>query len=314
MTAQPAYTLWDPNLGNVPFGPAVLSVIGTGNRWYVNAATGNDSNPGTAQAPFATLTAAQAAAVANNNDVVYLIGTVHITATLNWAKAGVHLVGLTAPSGAPRARISATGATAFSPLVNVTGTGCNFINIGTFHGGFTGATGSQVCWAEAGERNYYSGCTFYGGGDATTAALSGMRSLTILGYENVFDNCVIGLDTIVRATNANASLEFLAQSGRNTFHDCRFLALCSDVSDVHILAAAGSLDRWNLFDRCSFENAIDSGASSLSAAVSCSATGGYIHLQDCSSVGAAAMATTGNVYITGNVPVATTSSIAILAT
>ena len=308
------YTLWDPNLGNVSLATAVAAVIGTGNRWYVDAATGSDGNPGTAAAPFATLDAALAASVANNNDTVSLIGTQHRTSTLLWNKDGVHLIGLSAPSGSPRSRISSTGATAFSPLVNVTATGCIFSSVGAFHGGFTGATGSQVCWAEAGQRNYYSGCAFYGGGDLTTAALLGMRSLTVKGYENVFDGCVIGLDTILRATNANASLEFLAQSGRNTFRDCRFLANCSDVSDVHILAAAGSLDRWNLFNRCSFENAIDSGATSLTAAVSCAAAGGYIHLQDCSSVGSTLMAASGNVYITGNVPVATTSSLAILAT
>ena len=109
---------------------------------------------GTATQPFATLSKAQTAAVANNGDVVYLTGTVHLTATLAWAKADVSLIGLNSPSNNARARISATGATAFSPLVNVTGAGCSFINLGTFHGGFTGATGSQVCWNEAGGRNF----------------------------------------------------------------------------------------------------------------------------------------------------------------
>ena len=229
----------------------------TGNWWFVNPATGSDGNTGAANSPLASLGQAQTNAVANNGDVVVLLGTVHLTATLTWAKAGVHLIGMGAKSNSDRARISSTGVTAFSPLVNVTATGCIFLNIGTFHGGFTGATGSQVCWAEAGERNYYGGCQFYGGGDATTAALAGMRSLTVAGYENVFEDCTIGLDTIVRATNANASLEFLAQSGRNRFRGCLFQSLITDTSDVHVKAAAGSLDRWTLFDKCSFLNAID---------------------------------------------------------
>ena len=111
----------------------------TGNTWYVNETTGSDSNNGSRYAPFATLTAAQSAAVASNGDVVFLEGTVHVTATVVWAKNGVALVGLNSPSNNDRAGISATGATAFSPLVNVTGQGCQFTNIGTFHGGFTGA-------------------------------------------------------------------------------------------------------------------------------------------------------------------------------
>lgn len=291
----------------------LLAAEEPGNTWFVNPATGSDSNAGSAASPFASLAAAQSAAVANNNDKVFLLGDTHITATLNWAKAGVHLIGLAAKSGSPRARISATGATAFSPLVNVTGTGCKFLNLSAFHGGFTGATGAQICWAEAGERNYYNGVAFQGGGDATTAALAGMRSLTILGYESIFEDCVLGLDTVARTTAANATLEFLAQSGRNVFRDCRFIALCTDASDVHILAAAGTLDRWNLFEKCLFENAIDSTAISLTAAISCAAAGGYLHLHDCSSVGSTLIAASGNVYITGNVPVATTSSLAVLA-
>ena len=301
-------------VGGAPLLPGAGGIPFTGNYWFVNPATGSDGNTGAANNPLASLKQAQINAAANNGDVVVLLGTNPTTATINWAKNGVHLIGMAAPSGSPRARISASGATAFSPLVNVTGTGCLFANIGTFHGGFTGATGSQVCWAEAGQRNAYSNVAFYGGGDTTTAALAGMRSLTVLGYENVFDGCVLGLDTIVRATNANATLAFLAQSGRNVFRDCRFLANCSDASDVHILAAAGTLDRWNLFERCLFENAIASGATSLTAAVSCAATGGYLHLHDCSSVGSTLIAASGNVYITGNVPVATTSSLAVLAT
>ena len=304
----PLYVSGAPVLPGGAIGPF------TGNWWFVNPATGSDGNTGAANNPLATVGQAKTNATANNGDVVVLLGTQHTTATTAWDKDGVHLIGMAAPSGSPRARISSSGTTPFSPLVNVTATGCIFSNLGTFHGGFTTPTGSQICWAEAGQRNYYSNVAFYGGGDLVAAALAGMRSLTVKGYENVFDNCVLGLDTILRATNANATLAFLAQSGRNTFRDCRFLADCSDVSDVHILAAAGTLDRWNLFERCIFENAIASGATSLTAAVSCSATGGYLHLHDCSSVGSTLIAASGNVYITGNVPVATTSSLAVLAT
>lgn len=297
-------------VGGAPLLPGAAGIPFTGNFWFVNPATGSDGNTGYANAPLATLAQAQTNAVANNGDVVVLLGTLHTTATLNWAKAGVHLIGMGAKSNSDRARISSTGTTPFSPLVNVTGTGCLFANIGTFHGGFTSPTGSQVCWAEAGERNQYIGCQLYGGGDAVAAALAGMRSLTVLGYENVFEDCTIGLDTILRATNANASLEFLAQSGRNRFRNCIFQSYISDTSDVHIKAATGTLDRWTLFDKCFFHNF----GSTMAAVATNAATGGNLIFQDCISYGATAIGTTGNIFGTGNVPVATTSSIAIAFT
>ena len=305
----------------MPQGAIAVRVVNSaaiGNSWFVNATTGNDNNNGSAASPFATLTKAQAAAVASNNDVVYLTGTVHVTASVLWAKQGVSLVGLAAPSDNDRARISATGATAFSPLVNVTANGCSFVNLGTFHGGFTGATGSQVCWEEAGGRNFYSNVQFLGGGDATTAALAGMRSLTVVGEgENLFIGCTIGLDTITRATNANASLEFLSGTARNTFRQCNFQALVSDASDVHVLVQSGGMDRYALFDDCMFFNAVDSTATAMSAAITNAggSPAGSIILNNCISVGATAIATTGAVYVNQiSAAGATTTGIGIKAT
>lgn len=292
------YNMFDADLGSVIFNAqTIASIVAAGNSWYVNATTGNDSNPGSSALPFATLGAAINAAVANNGDVVYLNGTVHETATVAWNKNGVSLVAMQSPSENCRSRISSTGATAFSPLVDVTGVGCSFINIGAFHGGFTGATGSQVCWAEAGGRNFYGGCQFFGGGDATTAALAGMRSLTIAGSgENLLDGCVIGLDTIVRATNPNASLEFLAGTARNVIRRTTFRSYCTDTGDSHILIQSGGMDRELWLDDCLLHNF---GGTLLAAAIinEGGSPGGDVILNaTCLSVGATAIATTGNVY------------------
>ena len=97
-------------------------------------------------------------------------------------------------------------------LVEVTGQGCSFINVGTFYGfnGVLTPPTSPVCWYEDGGRNYYSNTQFLGGGDALTAAIAGMRSLVIGGAgENLLDMCTFGLDTVVRATNANATIELI---------------------------------------------------------------------------------------------------------
>lgn len=311
----------------MPQNPIAVSVVNsgaTGHSWFVNETTGNDSNNGSAAAPFATLVKAQAAAVANNNDVVYLIGTSHQSAPLVWAKNGVSLVGLAAPSDNDRARISVTAGltqtqvTALHPLVSVTAQGCSFVNLGTFYGfdGVLTPPTASVCWSEAGGRNFYSNVQFLGGGDALMAALAGMRSLTIAGSgENLFVGCTVGLDTITRATAANASLELLSGTPRNAFRKCIFQALISDVSDVFVTVGADGMDRYCLFEQCSFLNAVESTSSTMSAAITANASaGGAICVQDCFFLGCTAVATTGPVYITGNVPVATTSGIAIKAT
>jgi hypothetical protein len=286
----------------------------TGNYYFVNETTGSDGNTGAADNPFKTLTQALAKATAGNNDVIFLTGTVHTTATTNWSKNNVHLIGLSAPSDNDRARISQTGTTLFTPLVNVTAQGCIFANIGTFHG-FASAN-TQICWAEAGGRNYYQSVQFLGMGNATAAAQAGSRSLTVAGAgENLFVDCTVGLDTITRATNANASLEFLAGTPRNTFRNCLFQMLTSLATDVHVTVGADGLDRYALFDNCSFINAVESTSTTINAAITANAAaGGAILVQNGLSLGATAIATTGPVYGVGAVPTAATSNIAIKLT
>ena len=250
------------SLGSIPtFGPGgALTQTFTGNYWWVNETTGNDGNPGNSPSQaFKTLTQAQLSAVANNNDVVFLVGTVHVTATVAWAKNWVHLIGVSAPGNNPRSRISVTGTTAFTPLVNVTAQGCIFANLSTFHG-FADAS-TQICWTDAGGRNYYAGVQFLGMGDAVAAAQAGSRSLLISGNtgENIFDSCTIGLDTVVRATGTNASLELTGHSPRNRFDDCVFRADVSNAADLHVLVGSGGIDRSLVFKRCTFINTINSG-------------------------------------------------------
>lgn len=292
-----SYSLLDTRRGDFVLNAQTLAaMLAVGNQWFVNELTGSDSNVGSSAQPFATLDAAIAAAVANNGDIVWLNGSSHRTSTLNWNKNGVSLISMEAPSNNGRGRISSTGATAFSPMVDVTGVGCSFIGIGTFHGGFTGATGSQVCWAEAGGRNYYQNVQFLGGGDATTAALAGMRSLTIGGQgENLLEGCTIGLDTIVRASAANASLEMIAGTARNTIRRTMFQADCSDSGDTHILIKSGGMDRWLWLDECAFQ---DFGAT-MTAAISNaggSPGGNVIVGPSCIFIGSAVSAS-GAVYV-----------------
>lgn len=301
------------------FGLAMGGMSGllpfTGNVIYVSESTGSDGNTGGMYDPLATLTQGLSQCTSGNNDIIFMTGTVHTAATIAWSKSKTHLIGLAPALGSQaRARISSTG-TVFTPLVNVTGSECIFMNIGAFHG-FADAS-TQICWVDSGGRNQYQNCNFLGMGNATAAAQAGSRSLVITGPngENTFNQCVIGLDTVVRATNANASLEFTAATPRNVFRDCIFAIDTSLATNVHITVGSGGMDRYAYFDRCLFMNAVESGSTTMNAAITANASaGGAVILQSPISLGATAIATTGPVYIIGGVPVATTSGIAIKAT
>jgi len=301
------------------FGMSLFGVAGiapfTGNFFWVDETYGSDGNTGGPEDPLKTLAQAHSNCLAGNNDVVFLSGTAHTAATIAWSKNNTHLIALTAPSQNSRGRISQTGSTVFSPLVNVTAQGCIFRDLGTFHG-FADAS-TQICWVENGGRNSYQNVQFLGGGNATAAAQAGMRSLTINGAgENDFIDCTFGLDTVVRATNANATLEFLGGVQRNKFIRPIFQMDSSLATNVHIKAAASAVDRSQYMYDPIFSNAVDSGGTTLNAAIlwDAAAGGNLIIAGNGISVGATAIAVAGPVYVNGAVPVATTSNIGIKAT
>lgn len=322
--ANPAYSTGGQNISG-QFGMPLYGMAGTppftGNFFWVNESTGSDGNTGGPSDPLATLTQALAKCTSGNNDVVFLTGTVHVTATVAWNKSKTHLIGLSPNlDSQARARISQTGSSVFTPLVNVTGSECIFRNIGAFHG-FDDAS-TQICWVEAGGRNEYTNCNFLGMGHATAAAQSGSRSLTVGASgngENTFHNCTIGLDTVTRNAG-NASLEFLAGSPRNVFRKCLFPCLSSSASALIVTIGADGIDRWVLFEDCSILNCIESGGTTLNAAiVANAAAGGAVLLTPTTiSLGATAIATTGPVYFVGVNPgganSSSTGSIAIKAT
>lgn len=313
MVAPPNFPTPQGQFG-MPLGGMSGILPFTGNVFYVNESTGNDGNSGGMYDPLASLTQALSLCADGNNDVIFLTGTVHVSATVTWSKSKTHLIGL-APDlvTQARARISQTGSTVFTPLVNVTGTECKFVNIGSFHG-FANAS-TQICWQDAG-RNEYTRCLFGGMGNATAAAQAGSRSLLCTGTtgESTFISCQIGIDTVTRNA-ANASLEFAAGTPRNYFKECTFPMMTTNASAVWVTVGSGGMDRWAIFDDCYFINAVESTSTTINAGITANASaGGAIVLQHVISVGATAIATTGPVYGVGSVPNASTSSIAIKIT
>lgn len=290
----------------------------TGNYFWVDETNGSDGNTGGPSDAFKTLTQALTKCTANNNDVVFVTGTIHVSATVTWNKSRTHLIGLCpdAQSNA-RARISQTGSTVFSPLVNVTAAECIIANIGAFHG-FADAS-SQICWTDSGGRNSYKGCAFLGMANATAAAQAGGRSLVIsTAGESLFENCQIGLDTITRNA-ANASLEFTGGTPRNTFRNCIFPMMTTSAGALFIVtAAASAIDRWQWFQDCAFINCSGSGSTAITVAASMAASaGGLLMMQRCTLLGGNASTNWGDtaalaqMWVDGGAPTAATTGLAV---
>lgn len=275
-----------------------LAIIGIpkgkySNVYVVDPANGSDSNTGLSIGnPLASIEAAYAKCVANQHDVVvYIAGSSgnNLAAAMTWSKNYTHLIGLCAQSRVgQRARIFQTSTlTGASPLINVTATGCIFRDLYIFQG-VNDAT-SLVNVQVTGGRNYFKNVHFAGGGHAAQAIDGGASLLINGGSENLFEDCVIGADTIDAATGM-AGLVFAATGGaaRNMFKNCLFSLQAGHAAArfVEVLGNSG-IDRYQIFENCLFANL--SGTAMTSAFV---VAAGFdpankrLLLKDCALIGA----------------------------
>ena len=301
--------------------------ISSGNLYFLDPLNGADLNSGLYPSQAVkTLAAGYALLVEGHNDVLVLIGnglttaSARLSVSFTWSKNAAHLVGVCAPGYiSNRARIAPTaGATAYTPMFTLSGSGCFLSNVQWFHGFGTGTT-SQIGLVVSGGRNVFDHCAIDGIGDAASAASAGSRSLKISTTgENYFRKCSIGLDTVSRGA-ANASLEFSGGCPRNVFEECLFPLWASASTPLGIIvsAAAGS-DRFQYFNRCVFINAIKSTGTIMSGLATLAASmGGMLVFKDCTLVGVSSFGTDstslGQIYVDGAVPTGATTGVAVNA-
>jgi hypothetical protein len=314
------------------FGVPVMSGMPlpfTGDYWFVDPLHGSDSFEGNQPTrAFKTLYRAQAAATADQNDVVILMGSGDTTGTarlslanaqsvdptattgvLTWAKNGVHLIGVTAPTGiSQRARIAPPSGTYTQATFNsgnfvvVTASGCLFANFSVFHGFSTGGT-NQIAWTDSGGRNAYVNVNLQGAGDAASAADTGSHSLLIsAGGENLFSGCTIGLDTTPRSSGFS-EIAFSGASPRNVFDRCIVETNAAAVGCFWISIATLGIDRYVLFRDTAFTNPTLGGPAATAMTVGMNipaSPGGAVITQNCLSYGATKL-TTGGLAVT-NLP------------
>ena len=231
-----------------------------GKNIYVKPYTGNDGNTGlTPTAAVKTLAKALALATADTGDTVYLFQesntgsktTDYQTATLNWNKDGVHLIGVGAsPMIGSRCRVAFDSAyNTASNLFTLSANNCRIEGI-EFFAGVVG-TNPTGCMSVSGMRNVIENCQISGIG-ATTNDISGAYSLTISGSENQFKGCYIGLDTVIRAT-AEAEIR-ITNGTRNMFLDCIINSYTSLTTFKAVLFSEGSAHTLTVFRNCIINN------------------------------------------------------------
>ncbi len=126
----------------------------------------------------------------------------------------------------------------------------------------------------------------------------------------------MSVDTITR-TAANATVEFTAATTRNVFRNCLFPLMTSAATPLGILGTgAGCMDRFQLFDNCSFVNAIKSTSTVMTvlASLTNAAPGGLLLFKQCILLGITDYGDTlglANSYIDGFTGAAATSGIAV---
>ncbi len=259
-----------------------------GNIFFVNPALGNDTNDGSRGAPLKSVERAFSLATAGQNDIIYLeahsntagLTTNYLTATLNWNKALVHLIGINSgPAIGQRSRIAFQAAyNTASNLFTLSASGCLFVNIEFFEG--VAGTLPTGCMQITGQRNHFVNCQISGMG-ATTNDIASAYSVYLNGAaENTFDNCYIGLDTVVLGAQSNSQIKCAAQATRNLFRNCRVATYTNHATNNNFLRCpTGSLDRWLEFEDCTFRNPIDSASTNLTEAfVVASDAGGTVLL------------------------------------
>ncbi len=240
-------------------GVPINEFMAAGQVFFVRPSTGSDGNSGKSPAmALKTLAKAQTLATADKGDVVYMIAesntaastTDYQSAALDWAKDGVHLIGLGAkPFIGQRSRIAQLStATNVDNLFTLSADNCFIRGIEIFHG-VNDAT-SKIATLVSGQRNRVEDCQLSGAGHATMDTTDN-PSLKVTGSENFFKHNYIGLDTIIRATSVYEV--DITSAARTVFEDCMISSYTS--ASTFKAVSITSIDRFVLFKNCMFYTA-----------------------------------------------------------
>ena len=265
-----------PGVGvTVPVGAGMLT---QGQAWFVMPGSGDDTAGGRRfDRALATLAGGGAATsgvlakvTANRNDVVYFMAESNTGASttdyqsntaaggaLIWNQDLTHLIGVPGgPMFSQRSRIALISShVTANNLFTLSANACRIENMSFFEGvAHAQPTG---CMKVTGNRNYLRNCHIAGMGNDLNDIASAY-SLYVSGEENVFDRCVIGLDSTDRGSAVNSEIYFAAGATRNYFKDCIIISrLQHSTNSPQVRVAGGAMGNPGpiaIFDNCQFIN------------------------------------------------------------
>jgi hypothetical protein len=243
------------DLCDANFGELYDAIYSVGKKYYLDPTNGNVGATGLMGDPVKTLAEGYALLRDGYNDVLFYVAgptSLTIASGFDWAKSYAHFIGVCAPVPfSPRSRIfldaAATGKTF---LFKVSGSGCVISNL-LIHMGVADTTAAYAGMV-TGARNYLRGVHFAGIGNAAMDVAGAGSLLVNGGEENLFEDCVIGLNTVARGANSR-ELAFDGASSRNTFRRCKIDSYISAAGHalVKIVDSLG-IDRELSFEDCEF--------------------------------------------------------------
>ena len=283
--------------GGAPVGMPYFPALKKGAKvFFVDPAIGSDTASGlTPTAALDTVEAAYNKTTDKAGDIVVLLGDGSTTGTARdnaivWSNSNTHLIGVTAPTPNQRARIappstSTVDVDAYTPYITVSGSGCIFANFSLFQG--QSESKASIGMTISGNQNYFYNLSVITGAHANGGDAA-EETIRLQGDENVFEKCYIGGDTWARSTT-NYVLRLGDGSSadevqRNIFRSCVFTMWADNAAPLFV-ANTGLTDiqRWNLFENCSF---INTGTSTLTAGVSVPGSStGRLFFQNCGFFG-----------------------------
>ena len=300
-----------------------------GNMYFVNYGTGADSTGGYGRnpnKPWKTIEYAYSQADTNQDDIIVLQGSAtHVlSAMLDVTKSRVHFIGMDGTGGrfyGNNAKVSLTatsGATNIATLKN-TGVRNSFVNIKFINE--STVTEGIYCVAEGGEYSLYQNCEIY---KATDLDVTGAAELLLNGDSSQFINCTIGslaneiVGAILRpCVLLTKNLVTASSVTRDAyFQNCMFWRNGGNAANRLVYGAnATDVERMLLSKGCGFTTNPQGTANPGEAvAFGATLTVGAVTLDPtCFTTNITKVSGTTGVFVTGAVPTAATSSIAVNA-
>uniref|UniRef100_A0A6H1ZJ86 Pectate lyase n=1 Tax=viral metagenome TaxID=1070528 RepID=A0A6H1ZJ86_9ZZZZ len=270
---------------------------------------------------YTSVSAAYADTTAYRNDIVLVAPGAHVeTASITWANANTHMIGLAGQNvggdySEPGAVVY-TATSAVAEVINLTGPNCQFYGINFEN---NGASTSSVAAVKVNNYGaYFENCAFKGTMNSTQCGNANCGSLRIYssGMYPVFNNCQIGQDVWGTRTTANSGVIVWDGTGRPNgadFINCRILSVSegTDCAMVRIASATAS-GRGIRFDNCIFSNFDSTGGSSANLAnafyfaTAATTQDWSITIHNCTAIGIAEWTTSDHSIVMGSMPAAAT--------